>query len=93
MKYFVLYLSFNVLYSPPYLNVVMQNCCIRKSKVLSQMYSTRLMGDTCFNNIVEKNISSFCVLLCHMGFHRNTAKLPENCYFTKNISRLFNNDH
>ena len=40
--------------SPPYLNVVMQNCCIRKSKVLSLMYSTRLMGDVCFNNTVEQ---------------------------------------
>ena len=47
------------LYSPPYLNAVMQNCCIRKSKVSSQMNSTRLSGDGCFNNIVDKIISSF----------------------------------
>ena len=51
----------------------MENWCIRKSKVSSQMYSTCLMGDVRFDNIVDKNINHFCVLLCHMGFHRNTV--------------------
>ena len=51
-------MSLNVLYSPSYLDAVMQNCCIRKSKVSSQMYSTRLMVDMCFNNIVDETISS-----------------------------------
>ena len=31
------------------------------------------MGDACFNNIVDKNLSSFFVLLCHMGFHIKTV--------------------
>ena len=52
-KYCVLHVSQNVLYSPPYLDAVMQKHCIRKSKVSSQMYSTHLMGDACFNNIVD----------------------------------------
>ena len=62
-----------MLYSPPYLNAVMQNCCIRKSKVSHQMYSTRVMGDACIISIVDKAFHHFCVLLCHMGFHRNTV--------------------
>ena len=37
------------------------------------MYNTRLMGDACFNNIVDKNISSFLCSLCHMCLHRNTV--------------------
>ena len=45
----------NVLYSPPYLDTVMQKCCIRKSKVSSKIYSTHLMGDAGFNNILDKN--------------------------------------
>ena len=59
-KYCLLHLSINVLYSPPYLNAVMQNNCIRKSKVSSQMYSTRHIGDACSNNIDDKNISFLC---------------------------------
>ena len=40
----------------------------------SQMYSIHLMDDACLNNIVDKIISSFfCVLLCHMGFRRDTV--------------------
>ena len=45
---------------------VMQNCCIRKLKVSIQMYSTRLMCDACFNNIVE--ISSILCSFMPYGF-------------------------
>ena len=31
------------------------------------------MGYACFNNVVDKTIHHFCVLLCHMGLHRNTV--------------------
>ena len=51
----------------------MQKICIRKSKVSSQTYSTHFIGDACFNNIVATTFYHFCVLLCHMGFHRNTV--------------------
>ena len=55
----------------------MQKCCIRKSKVSSQRCRTRLMGDACFNDIVDKtikiSIKHSLVILCHIGFHRNTA--------------------
>ena len=48
------------------------------------MCSTQFMGDGCFNNIVDKNISSpythFFVILGPMGLHRR-IKLRENGYF------------
>ena len=59
----------------------------------SQMYSTRLMGDACFNNIVDKNISPFCGLLCHVGFHRNNVICLKIAISLTKISRLFNNVH
>ena len=64
------------------LNTVMQNCFIRKSKVSSQMNSTRLIGDAYSIILWPKTFQQFCVEHCG---------LPENCYFTKTISRLFNN--
>ena len=36
------------------LGAVMLKCCIGTSEVSRLMCSTRLMGDGCFNNIVEK---------------------------------------
>ena len=83
-----------VIKCPQYLNAVMQNYCIRKSKVSSKMYSTRLMGDGCFNNIVDKTFCHFCVLLCHMHLASiETLNLPEIATSLKKISRLFNNVH
>ena len=80
-------------YSPPYLDAVMQNYCIRKLQVSNQMHSTCLIGELCFNNIVDKTFNHFCVLLCHMGFHRNTLNCLENAISLKKNSRLFNNVH
>ena len=71
----------------------MLNCCNRKSQVSSQMYSTRLMGDTCFNNMVDKNISSFLCSFMSYGLPLKHCDLPENCYVTKLISRLFKSVH
>ena len=47
-----------VLYSPPYFGAVMHKCCIGTSEVSRLMRSVQLMGDGCFNNIVDRNISS-----------------------------------
>ena len=47
----------DVLYSPLYFDKVMYKCCIGTSEVSRLMCSTQLMGDGCFNNIVDKNIS------------------------------------
>ena len=80
------------MYSPPYMDVVMQKCCTRKSKVSSQICSTRRMGDTCLNNIIDKTFHP------HIAFYaiwasKGTLELPESCYFTNNNSRSFNNVH
>ena len=46
------------------LETVMPKCCIRKSKVSSQICITRLMSDEGFNHIVDKNSSSPKSILC-----------------------------
>ena len=51
-------MSLDVLYSPPYFGEVMHKCCIGTLEVSELMCSIGLMGDGCFNNIVDKNISS-----------------------------------
>ena len=51
-------MSSNVLYSPPYFGAVMHKCCIGTSEVSRLMCSKRLMGDECYNNFEDKNISS-----------------------------------
>ena len=53
-------MSYNVLYSPPYFSAMMHKCCIGTLDVSRLMCSTRLITDGCFNNIVDKNISSPC---------------------------------
>ena len=50
--------AINVFYSPPYFGAVMYKCCMGTSEVSRLMCSTQLMDDGCFNNIVDKNISS-----------------------------------
>ena len=47
-------MSRNVLYSPPYFDAVMHKCCIQTSEVSRLICSTQLMGDVCFNDIVDK---------------------------------------
>ena len=37
----------------------MQKCCIRRSKVSSQRCRTRLIGEACVNDIVDKTITVF----------------------------------
>ena len=78
----------NVLYNPPYLDGVMHICCIRKSKVSSQMYSTRLMGYACFNNIMDKHISYFLLFLFHKGFHRNTVNCLKIATLLRNLENV-----
>ena len=77
-------MSLNVLYSPPYFSAVMHKCCIGTSEVSRLMCSTRLIGDGCFNNFVDKKhfitINTFLCSFGHMGLHRNT-ELHENCCF------------
>ena len=60
-----IHMSLNVLYSPPYFDVVMQEFCIRKSKVSSQCCSTRFMGDACLNKIVVKSFHVHKAFLCY----------------------------
>ena len=68
---------------------------IGTSEVSRLMCTKRLMGDGCFNNFEDKNISSpythFCVLLGHMGLHRST-ELHENCYFFYKINTIVSNN-
>ena len=83
------------MYSPPYMDVVMQKCCTRKSKVSSQICSTRRMGDTCLNNIIDKTVHTHkaFVFFYVIWASKGTPELPESCYFTNNNSRFFNNVH
>ena len=49
-----------------------------------QMCSTRLMGDTCFNYIVDKNIHLHKAMklfpFMPYGLPYDHCELPENCY-------------
>ena len=51
----------------------MRNCFIRTSKVSSQC-KVHISWVTRVSKIMwTKTFNHFCVLLCHMGFHRNTV--------------------
>ena len=58
------------------LDAVKQNGYIKKSKLQSQMCSTRRRGDVCLNDIVKKYVipvKHLFVYLGHMYFSRNTV--------------------